>query len=247
MPPTLPTLPPVAACAARGALAFGLLAGAVAGAPGPASAADEPVLARVAIEYLLVKGRAPKTGYSRQAFGPAWADVDRNGCDTRNDILKRDFEQAEFKPRTRECVVLWGVLRDPYSGEVIVFERGDDTSAFVQVDHVVSLSNAWQTGMFRATPDDRRAFGNDPLNLLAVKGALNQQKGDADAATWLPPVKGYRCQFVARQIAVKRRYNLWLTRPEKDAMLRVLKNCPGETLPGDGDPASATGRDDSGS
>lgn len=195
------------------------------------SVASEERFARVAIELLLVKGRAPKTGYSREAFGPAWSDTDRNGCDTRNDILKRDLSNITFKPGTGRCVVLDGLFRDPYSGEEMIFQRGQLTSSMVQIDHVVSLSNAWQTGMIQRTPKEREIFSNDPLNLLAVKGSLNAQKGDGDAATWLPPLKSYRCEFVARQIAVKAEHKLWLTKPEKEAMLRVLKGCPRQVLP----------------
>jgi hypothetical protein len=187
-------------------------------------------LAVVVLESLSVKGRAPKTGYSREAFGPRWADIDYNGCDTRNDMLRRDLVDIVLKPRTRDCVVLEGLLLDPYSGEEIPFIRGEGTSDDVQIDHVVSLSNAWQTGMFQRGPEERRIFANDPLNLLAVWGRLNEQKGDGDAATWLPR-KPYRCEFVARQIAVKAAYSLWLTPPEKQAMSRVLRGCPDQTVP----------------
>jgi hypothetical protein len=193
--------------------------------------AGEARLATVVLETLLVKGRAPKTGYSREAFGPRWADTDYNGCDTRNDMLRRDLTEVVSKPGTDGCLVLEGRLSDPYSGEPIFFVRGEGTSDDVQIDHVVSLSNAWQTGMFQRGPEERRIFANDPLNLLAVQGWLNQQKGDGDAATWLPPRKGYRCVFVAQQIAVKAAYSLWLTPPEKQAMLRILRLCPEQTLP----------------
>jgi len=179
-----------------------------------------------AIETLAVKGRAPKTGYSRSAFGPAWADVDRNGCDTRNDILKRDLTQITFRTKTKDCIVEIGVLADPFSGEIINFQRGVRTSALVQIDHVVALSNAWQTGIFKADLATRKSFANDPLNLLAVKGSLNSQKRDGDAATWLPPNKPFRCDYVSRQVEVKVKYNLWLTRAEKDAILRILSNPP---------------------
>ena len=179
-----------------------------------------------AIETLAVKGRAPKTGYSRSAFGPAWADVDRNGCDTRNDVLKRDLTQITFRAKTKDCVVESGVLLDPFSGEKINFQRGEKTSSLVQIDHVVALSNAWQTGIFKSDLATRKSFANDPLNLLAVKGSLNSQKGDGDAATWLPPNKSFRCDYVSRQVEVKVKYNLWLTRAEKDAILRILSNPP---------------------
>jgi hypothetical protein len=183
------------------------------------------------IESQITKGRAPKTGYTRAQFGQTWADVDRNGCDTRNDILKRDLTAEVFKEKTRECVVLSGTLIDPFSGETINFVRGNVSSMEVQIDHVVALSNAWQTGAFKLSIQDRTAFANDPLNLLAVKGRLNSQKRDGDAATWLPPLKSYRCDYVSRQIAVKIKYKLWFTAPEKEAMVRILKSCPEKPLP----------------
>ena len=183
------------------------------------------------IEAQVTKGRAAKTGYTRAQFGQTWADVDRNGCDTRNDILKRDLTGQIYKEKTRECVVLSGTLIDPFSGETINFVRGNVSSMEVQIDHVVALSNAWQTGAIKLSIKDRTAFANDPMNLLAVKGRLNSQKGDGDAATWLPPLKSYRCDYVARQIAVKIKYKLWFTAPEKEAMVRILKSCPEKALP----------------
>ena len=183
------------------------------------------------IQAQVTKGRAPKTGYTRAQFGPAWADVDRNGCDTRNDILKRDLTKEVFKEKTSGCTVLSGTLVDPFSGEIINFVQGAKTSSEVQIDHLVALSNAWQTGAFKLTPDQRKAFANDPLNLLAVKGRLNSQKGDGDAATWLPPLKSFRFDYVSRQIAVKIKYKLWFTAPEKEAMIRILKTCPEKALP----------------
>jgi len=183
------------------------------------------------IQEQITKGRAAKTGYTRAQFGPAWADVDRNGCDTRNDILNRDLTNQVYKEKTKQCVVLSGTLVDPFSGESINFVQGAKTSSEVQIDHTVALSNAWQTGAFKLTSDQRKAFANDPLNLQAVKGRLNSQKGDGDAATWLPPLKSYRCDYVSRQIAVKIKYKLWFTAPEKEAMIRILKACPEKELP----------------
>jgi hypothetical protein len=101
----------------------------------------------------------------------------------------------------------------------------------VQIDHVVALSNAWQTGAGLLTPEIRQQLANDPLELLAVDGAANQQKSDGDAATWLPSNKAFRCQYVARQVAVKAKYQLWVTSAEKDAITRVLATCPGQPLP----------------
>jgi len=194
--------------------------------PDSDAAESVPGVAVAVLETLPVKGRAPKTGYSRDAFGQRWADVDRNGCDTRNDILKRDMTSIVYKAKTRNCVVLSGTLIDRYSGETINFVRGEVSSMEVQIDHVVALSNSWQTGAFKLSIAQRTALANDPLNLFAVKGRLNSQKGDGDAATWLPPMKSFRCAYVAQQIAVKAKYSLWVVAPEKAAMLAILSQCP---------------------
>jgi hypothetical protein len=200
--------------------------------PNPANGEEqESGMATAVLETLAVKGRAPKTGYTRAQFGPAWADVDRNGCDTRNDILKRDLTSITYRAKTRNCVVESGTLIDRYSGETIDFVKGNISSMEVQIDHVVALSNAWQTGAFKLTADQRRALSNDPLNLFAVKGRLNSQKGDGDAATWLPPLKSFRCSYVAQQIAVKAKYSLWVTAPEKAAMVSILAKCPTQKVP----------------
>jgi hypothetical protein len=202
--------------------------------PTPTSADEvKELLATAVLETLPVKGRAPKTGYTRAQFGPTWADVDRNGCDTRNDILKRDLTSVVFKAKTRNCVVESGTLIDRYSGETINFVRGNISSMEVQIDHVVALSNAWQTGAFKLTADQRKSLANDPVNLFAVKGRLNSQKGDGDAATWLPPLKSFRCAYVAQQIAVKAKYSLWVVAPEKSAMAAILAKCPGQGVPND--------------
>ncbi|ANE03875.1 GmrSD restriction endonuclease domain-containing protein [Corynebacterium crudilactis] len=198
--------------------------------------------AMTVLGFLEVKGRAPKTGYDRLNFGPAWADTDHNGCDTRNDILARDLESETFRPGTNDCVVLTGVLHEPYTATVINFVRGQDTSGAVQIDHVVALSDAWQKGAQQLDDAERLAFANDPLNLLAVDGPANMQKSDGDAATWLPANRAFRCEYVARQIGVKAAYGLWVTAAEKDAMVRVLEACPGQEVPV-GDAAGTEGVD----
>jgi len=130
-----------------------------------------------------------------------------------------------------DCTVLSGVLHDPYTAKTINFTRGEKTSDDVQIDHVVALSDAWQKGAQQLDPETRKQFANDPLNLLAVDGPANNAKSDADAATWLPPNKDYRCRYVARQVAVKQKYQLWVTQAEHDAIQRVLGGCPGQMLP----------------
>ncbi|MDB5165906.1 MAG: uncharacterized protein JWM00_796 [Candidatus Saccharibacteria bacterium] len=179
-----------------------------------------------ALASLPVKGKAPKSGYSRSQFGDGWATA--TGCDTRNIILHRDLQQSLVG---EGCKILSGTLHDPYTGRDIAFMRGEESSQLVQIDHVVALSNAWQTGAQQLASDQRTAFANDPLNLLAVEGAANQQKSDGDAATWLPSNKAFRCQYVARQIAVKQKYTLWVVVAEKAAIERILDTCPSQSLP----------------
>ncbi|WP_413041067.1 GmrSD restriction endonuclease domain-containing protein [Rothia dentocariosa] len=187
---------------------------------------DEASEALRTLNTLPVKGRAPKTGYSRAQFGDAWSDIDHNGCDTRNDILNRDLTAKQHK-NSRGCVVISGILNDPYTGKIINFMRGKDTSEQVQIDHVVALSDAWQSGAQEISAQERLQLANDPENLLAVDGPANQQKSDSDAATWLPANASFRCSYVARQIRVKAKYHLWVKPAEKEAMINVLTPCAG--------------------
>ncbi|MEU3293478.1 HNH endonuclease family protein [Streptomyces longwoodensis] len=194
--------------------------------------------ALAAADALTVKGRAPKTGYEREKFGTAWADTDSNDCDTRDDILKRDLEEVRFT--AGRCKVSYGVLEsDPYSGKSVTYRRGRSQ---VDIDHVVALSDAWQKGAKYWDASKRIALANDPLNLVAVDASTNRSKGDGDTATWLPPNKAYRCTYVAAQVAVKRKYGLWVTGAEKSAMKKVLATCPGQKLPTGGNPTKAPGR-----
>ncbi|MGW0121100.1 HNH endonuclease family protein [Streptomyces sp. NPDC003327] len=183
--------------------------------------------ALAAVDGLTVKGRAPKTGYEREKFGRAWADVDGNGCGTRDDILRRDLTGVRFTDG--RCKVASGTLTDdPYTGTTVDYVRGRSK---VDVDHVVALSDAWQKGAQKWDAETRRRFANDPLNLLAVDATANRRKSDGDAATWLPQNRSYRCPYVARQVAVKQKYGVWVTRAERDAMKRVLAACPQQRLP----------------
>ena len=178
--------------------------------------------AQAELAKLEVKGRAPKTGYARKQFGDGWGKID--GCSTREVILARDLANEKLDDK---CRVQSGRLDDPYTGKTIQFQRGKETSQRVQIDHVVALSDAWQKGAQQLPREEREKLANDPLNLLAVDGPANQAKSDGDAATWLPANKPFRCQYVERQVAVKRRYRLWVTSAEKDAMARILSSCGG--------------------
>lgn len=195
---------------------------------------SQPAYATKALDLLAslpVKGTAPTAGYDDRAmFGQAWADTDRNGCDTRNDILKRDLTDVTFADDVH-CKVESGTLADPYTATTIHFQRGPDTSSAVQIDHVVSLGDAWRTGAQQLSGEQRMAFANDPLNLQATDGPTDVRKGDGDAAAWLPPIKSFQCAYVARQISVKATYELWVTQAEHDAMARVLADCVNQLVP----------------
>ncbi|GGM37108.1 HNH endonuclease family protein [Promicromonospora citrea] len=194
----------------------------------PAEGAEGSALAT--LETLTVQDAADDAGYDRESdFGTAWQDVDDNGCDTRNDMLQRDLEDFELSAGDT-CQVASGTLDDPYTGATIEFERGP-RSGDVQIDHVVALKNAWITGAADWDKDKRVQIANDPLNLVASDGPANMGKGAKDAAQWLPDNQAYRCEYVARQIAVKAKYGLWVTPAERDAMTDVLTTCPSEPLP----------------
>ena len=184
--------------------------------------------ARAQLAALPVKGWDRQTDFSRYRFGEPWSDdvnieFGHNGCNTRDDILRRDLTQLVVRPGT--CYAQSGVLIDRYTGESIAFVRGPDSSEAIQIDHVVSLSDAWYKGARDWDEQRRRDFANDPRNLLAVGAKANFDKAFRDANAWLPPNPAFRCEFVARQIAVKAAYRLWVSANEKRAMAAVLDHC----------------------
>lgn len=187
---------------------------------------EDAATALADLDTIIVKGKAPMTGYDREAmFGSAWIDSDRNGCDQRNDVLDRDLTAKTYKPDTRDCVVLTGTLADPYTGASIRFERGQDTSTAVQIDHIYPLGMAWRQGAQQWTQEQRIAFANDVDNLVAVDGPANGQKSDSGPAAWLPPNKGYRCEYVIDFIEITAKYDLSLPQPDVDAARRILERC----------------------
>jgi hypothetical protein len=194
------------------------------------SPSDQVTQALAVAEALPVRGRAPDTDYSREAFGSAWKDVDRNGCDTRNDILQRDFATVILKSGTGNCKVIGGTWIDPYSNESYTFA---EAPIGAQIDHVVSLKNAWQMGADQWTDQMRVEFANDPLNLRVTIASLNQQKSDSNAASWLPPFKPGRCAFIATQVAVKAKWLLYATEAEKEVFMAILSKpeCENTQLP----------------
>lgn len=165
------------------------------------------------------------TPYSRDAYGQRWADVDRNGCDTRNDILRRDLVDVALKPGTNDCVVLTGTLHDAYTGEDIAFQRGQGTSELVQIDHLWSLSGSWHAGANLWTPEKREGFANDPANLEAVDGPSNTSKSDRGPAEWQPSNSDYLCTFAARLTFVAAKYQLPIFDADRTALTQILQQC----------------------
>ena len=186
---------------------------------------DAPLATEV-LDKLEVKGRAPKTDYARDQFYSGWPTVE--GCNLRQKIIKREFGDSAVLDG---CTVVAGEFEEPYTGEYRKYTDKSEISK-LQIDHVVALSEAWQKGAQNLEKETRYEIATDPLNLLAVDGAANQQKSDGDAATWLPPNKKFRCQYVARQVSVKYKYQLWVTDAEKAAIAGVLQNCPQEPAVG---------------
>ncbi len=194
--------------------------------PVTAESADAKLAIEV-LELLEVKGRAPKTGYNREEFYKNWPTID--GCSLRQRIIRREFGETAVLDG---CNVVAGEYDEPYTGQHLEFSSREEISKGVQIDHVVALSDAWQKGAQYMSVETRYAMATDSLNLLAVDAAANGKKSDGDAATWLPSNKQFRCQYVARQVSVKYKYALWVTQAEKEAISRVLANCPKEPVIG---------------
>ena len=201
--------------------------------PKGASSESEDSENKYAIDYLeklSIKGRAPKTNYSRDQFYDSWPSID--GCSLRQIIIKREFGESAVISSDNHCTVVSGEYDEPYTGSHLVFYQKSDISSNIQIDHIVSLSDAWQKGAQNFSAKERYEFATDPLNLLAVEANANKKKSDGDAATWLPPNKKFRCQYVARQISVKYKYNLWIANAEYEAMKNILNSCPKEPVIG---------------
>lgn len=187
---------------------------------------------RQSLQALQVRDSHETPKYERDQFGPAWNDEDGNGCDTRNDVLARDLNEVVFRAHTRDCIVISGWFDDPYTGQRIRFVRGNDTSPLVQIDHVVSLADAWRAGAWQWNAAQRQKYANDPLNLMAVDGPTNENKGSGRADQWLPPNVEYHCAYVARQVQVKAKWALTVTASERQTMIDVLADCPVMDTPG---------------
>lgn len=181
------------------------------------------------------EAKTPK--YDRGAFGQAWKDVDSNGCDQRNDVLRRDLLEKSVKPGTGGCVVLSGELKFQGDGyfwysHPAHYERGNGA---VEIDHVVSLADAWRSGAHEWTAEQRSWFANDLMELEAVDRATNRDKGDRDVGHWLPEIADGVgvCGLVSRVIAIKTAYDLTVDEHEAISMEEALLSygCQDQPLP----------------
>jgi hypothetical protein len=196
------------------------------GAPTVAAGAD--VLAGVRV----VSDRMRSNDYRRSEFGQAWDDRTgapggRNGCDTRNDILRRDLVDTTTVATTR-CprAVATGTLRDPYTNATVSFVRGNRVGASVQIDHIVPLAYAWDMGARDWTDALRSRFANDPANLIAVAGQVNQDKGDQPPGAWMPPNAAFWCQYAVQFIDVLRGYQLTVDEASAQRLRAATQTCP---------------------
>lgn len=195
----------------------------------PAGTLD-PSAAATALAALAVAEKTSLDGYERGCgqgegcvFGPAWADVDHNGCDQRNDVLHRDLTQVRVREGTHDCVVVAGVLDDPYTGKTVPFSKADASE--VPIDHVVPLAAAWVQGAAAWPAAQRQAFANDLNNLMATTREENSAKGDSTADEWVPEDAAYGCSYATVVVTVKSRYGLAVTPAESGALESLLATC----------------------
>ncbi|TFB46775.1 HNH endonuclease family protein [Cryobacterium tagatosivorans] len=214
--------------------------------PGPTLDSAAAAAAVAALPDAAYRDDGSYAGHRDDLFGDSWSfDFDGNGCDARNDILRRDLTAVSLQPA--RCVVETGTLADPYTGESISFVQGADTSDDVQIDHLLPLKAVYATGGAAWTFEKRRALANDPVNLLAVKGSENGSKSDSLPSEWLPGVypdvsdrhdagqrvvwddlpsdTALQCWYVKKLVPVFVAYELGVTPEDRAAMSAVLRTC----------------------
>jgi hypothetical protein len=168
-------------------------------------------------------GAAPP--YEREAFLPGgWADLDHNGCYTRNEILARDLANVTYTASGPGCVVATGRLTCPYTGKVVEFDRAVSTQS-VQIDHLIALAEAWRAGAWAWTKAERVAFANDPAELLAVSASANASKGASGPADWMPATGS--CGYATAYADLADRYELAIPEVDRVALRATLDSCLG--------------------
>jgi hypothetical protein len=190
--------------------------------PRTASAASAEL---ATIPVRAIAGRDPS--YERTAFGAAWSDAGsgvadaRNGCDTRNDVLKRDARPGtvHFKPGTHECKVTAGTWTSPYTGATLT------RASTIDIDHIVPLGRAWASGAKSWTAVRRLSFANDPDNLVAADRSSNRSKGDLGPSAWRPR-RPYQCAYAIRYVHSAKKWSLPISPSDVTALRDMLGTCP---------------------
>ncbi|MER7762032.1 HNH endonuclease family protein [Streptomyces sp. NPDC097619] len=187
-----------------------------------------PATARARLAKLPVAWGKNWQTYRREEFGKTWTDDTaaiggRNGCDTRDDVLRRDLRELREGDRN-PCVVLSGVLHDPYTGKELPYSYRKASQ--IQTDHVVALGAAWRAGAWAWTPQRRLEYANDLDVLLAADKATNYEKSSRTPDKWRPPRRAYWCEYARRWIGIKDKYGLSVTPPEQQALRELLDTCP---------------------
>lgn len=207
-----------------------------AGTQDPANGQDESPrrASSPALEALdrlpVIAGAELARDYQRSEFGKGWVDTDGNGCNQRDDVLLRDAlpDRGLVVVSQGSCDhdVVAGTWLDPYTGRELTFTDLKDQAQAqaIQIDHIVSLSDAWASGAWEWTPQERIAFANDLGNLLAVDGPTNQAKSDQGPPHWLPEVN--RCRYVEQYVQVKDTYGLAVSDDAIAGLRRLLQQCP---------------------
>ncbi len=157
--------------------------------------------------------------YNRKDW-PHWIDEDNDCQNTRSEILQRDNIGTIKWKRNKPCNVSWGKWFDPYSGKT--FDKASD----LDIDHIVPLKHAYTYGAKTWTKEQRRAFANDPENLLVVSAELNREKGAKGPARWMPPRKEYWCEYTKKWVHVKKKYSLEIGPQERAKLSQVQADCP---------------------
>lgn len=207
------------------------------------AASSSPLSVADALAYAeTIKTAKPHTtGYkaNREALFGGWANSDRlcgNGT-TRDLILKRDLSNVTM---SQQCTVLSGEFTDPYTGRPMTFKRGKDTSGLIQIDHVVALYDAYASGLWNRSQEERARYANDPDVLLASEGKANMVKSEGvnldrsggrkgwDSSTpsvWLPSNTAYQCEYMAKRVSIKKKYGLSMSVWERNETVGFLRQC----------------------
>ena len=174
-------------------------------------APSDPVGLRIEPEFV--------GGYDRDLFAD-WYDADRNGCNTRKEVLiAESLEPVQIGAR---CAITGGRWFSIYDNV-----ETTDSSTF-DIDHMVPLSEAWDSGAWNWNADQRKHFANDldqPFFLIAVTASSNRSKSDRDPAEWMPPNAGYHCEYVRIWIEIKRAWDLSVDQAEHDYLSQKLASC----------------------